>query len=185
MQDNEITGLRKRMEGSLKTLAQEFSGLRTGRASANLLDTVIVDAYGSMTPLNQLANISIPEPRLLMVQVWDKSMVKAVEKAIGAAGLGLNPAADGQTVRVPIPELSSERRAELAKIAAKYAESARVSVRNIRRDGMDHYKKLEKDGDISKDEHHTQSDVIQKLTDEFIKKIDEMLAAKEKDILPR
>ena len=128
----------------------------------------MVDAYGTMMPLNQLANVNVPEPRLLTVQVWDKAMVKAVEKAITVAGLGLNPAADGQLVRVPIPELSQERRAELLKIAGKYAESAKVAVRNIRRDGMEHYKKLEKDGKVSKDEHHNKSEEIQKLTDEFI-----------------
>jgi len=184
MSDNDINGLKKRMEGAMKTLAHEFSGLRTGRASANLLDSVQVEAYGSMMPLNQVANVNVPEPRLLTVQVWDKTMVKAVEKAITAANLGLNPAADGQLVRVPIPELSQERRTELTKIAGKYAESAKVAVRNIRRDGMDHYKKLEKDGKASKDEHHQKSDEIQKLTDEFIKKIDDVLAAKEKEILP-
>ncbi len=181
---NDISDLRKRMEGAMKTLQHEFSGLRTGRASVNLLDTVMVEAYGSMMHLNQVANINVPEPRLLTVQVWDKSMVKAVEKAISTANLGLNPAADGQTIRVPIPELSQERRHELVKIAGKYAESAKVAVRNIRRDGMDHYKKLEKDGDISKDEHHHKSDEIQKLTDEYIKKIDDSLAAKEKEIMP-
>lgn len=184
MSEHDIAGLRKRMDGALKTLAHEFAGLRTGRASANLLDSVTVDAYGSMMPLNQVANINIPEPRLLVVQVWDKTMVKAVEKAIGSAGLGLNPAADGQMVRVPIPDLSQERRAELIKIAGKAAESGKVAVRNIRRDGMDHYKKMEKDGDISKDDHQRKSDEIQKLTDEFIKKIDDMLAVKEKEIMP-
>jgi ribosome recycling factor len=184
MSDNDIAGLRKRMEGAMKTLAHEFSGLRTGRASTNLLDSVQVDAYGSMMPLNQVANINVPEPRLLTVQVWDKTMVKAVEKAISVAGLGLNPSADGQLVRVPIPELSQERRAELIKIAGKYAESGKVAVRNIRRDGMDHYKKMEKDGKVSKDEHHTKSEEIQKLTDEFIKKIDDTLAVKEKEIMP-
>src|ERR1700677_4849577 len=135
MSDNDIPGLRKRMDGAIKTLAHEFSGLRTGRASVNLLDSIMVEAYGSMMPLNQVANINVPESRLLSVQVWDKGMVKAVEKAIGSANLGLNPAADGQTVRVPIPELSQERRLELTKIAGKYAESAKVAVRNIRRDG--------------------------------------------------
>jgi ribosome recycling factor len=144
----------------------------------------MVDAYGSMMPLNQVANINVPESRLLTVQVWDKTMVKAVEKGIASAGLGLNPAADGQLVRVPIPELSQERRVELSKIAGKYAESAKVAVRNIRRDGMEHYKKLEKDGAVSKDEHHGKSDEIQKLTDEFIKKIDDMLAVKSKEIMP-
>lgn len=184
MSDNEIPGLRKRMEGGLKTLAQEFSGLRTGRASTHLLDAVMVDAYGSMMPLNQLANVNVPEPRLLTVQVWDKGMVKAVEKAITVAGLGLNPMADGQLVRVPIPELSQERRVELTKIAGKYAENAKVAMRNIRRDGMEHYKKMEKDGKISKDDHHNKTDEIQKLTDEFIKKIDDALAVKEKEIMP-
>jgi len=184
MSDNDISGLRKRMDGALKTLAHEFSGLRTGRASVNLLDTVTVEAYGSFLPLNQVANINVPEPRLLSVQVWDKGMVKAVEKAISSANLGLNPAADGQTVRVPIPELSQERRVELVKIAGKYAENGKVAVRNIRRDGMEYYKKLEKDGKASKDEHHQKSDEIQKLTDDFIKKIDESLVAKEKEIMP-
>ena len=184
MSDNDLAGLRKRMEGALKTLANEFSGLRTGRASVNLLDSIMVDAYGSMTPLNQVANVNVPESRLLTVQVWDKTMVKAVEKAIASSNLGLNPASDGQTVRVPIPELSQERRMELIKIAGKYGEGAKVSVRNIRRDGMDYYKKLEKDGTVSKDEHHQKSDEIQKLTDEFIKKIDEAFAVKEKEILP-
>lgn len=184
MSEHDLPGLRKRMEGALKTLAHEFSGLRTGRASTNLLDSVMVDAYGSMTPLNQLANINVPESRLLTVQVWDKTMVKAVEKGIASAGLGLNPSADGQLIRVPIPELSQERRAELVKIAGKYAESSKVAIRNIRRDGMDHFKKLEKDGSVSKDEHQRKSDEIQKLTDEFIKKVDEALATKEKEIMP-
>lgn len=184
MSDNDINGLRKRMDGALKTLAHEFSGLRTGRASANLLDSVMVEAYGSMMHLNQVASVNVPEPRLLTVQVWDKGMVKAVEKAIASANLGLNPAPDGQLVRVPIPELSQERRQELTKIAGKYAESGKVAVRNIRRDGMEFYKKQEKDGAISKDDHHHKSDEIQKLTDEFIKKIDDSLAAKEKEIMP-
>lgn len=184
MSDNEIPGLRKRMEGAMKQLAHEFSGLRTGRASTNMLDSVMVEAYGSMTPLNQLANINVPESRLLTVQVWDKTMVKAVEKGIAAAGLGLNPQADGQLIRVPIPELSQERRSELVKVAGKYAEASKVAVRNIRRDGMDHFKKLEKDGKVSKDDHQRKSDEIQKLTDEFIKKMDDALAAKEKEIMP-
>lgn len=184
MSDNDIPGLRKRMEGGLKTVGQEFSGLRTGRASANLLDSVQVDAYGSMMPLNQVGSINVPEPRLITVQVWDKGLVKSVEKAISVAGLGLNPAADGQLVRVPIPELSQERRAELIKIAGKYAESGKVAIRNIRRDGNEHFKKAEKDGKVSKDEHQRKSDEIQKLTDEFIKKIDDALAVKEKEILP-
>ncbi len=179
----DINELRRRMEGALKSLHTEFGGLRTGRANASLLEHIQVDAYGSMVPLNQVANISIPEPHLLSVQVWDKGTVKAVEKAINAAGLGLNAAADGQLVRVPIPPLSQERRVELTKVAGKYAESAKVAVRNVRREGMDTLKKQEKDSDISKDEHTKQSDVIQKLTDEFIKKIDDAQGVKEKEIL--
>jgi ribosome recycling factor len=179
----DINELRRRMEGAIKSLHSEFGGLRTGRANASLLDNIQVEAYGSMVMLNTVANISVPEPRLLSVQVWDKGTVKAVEKAINAAGLGVNAAADGQMVRVPIPELSQERRVELTKIAKKYGEEGKVAVRNIRRDGMEGLKKGEKDGDISKDEHTKQADVIQKLTDEFIKKIDEALVVKEKEIL--
>jgi len=179
----DINELRRRMDGALKSLHQEFGGLRTGRANASLLEHIQVDAYGSMTPLNQVANISIPEPHLLSVQVWDKGNVKSVEKAINAAGLGLNAAADGQLVRVPIPPLSQERRVELTKVAGKYSEAAKVAIRNIRRDGMDALKKQEKDGDISKDEHKKGEGDIQKLTDEFIKKIDDAFATKEKEIL--
>jgi ribosome recycling factor len=179
----DINELRRRMEGAIKSLHTEFGGLRTGRANSSLLEHIQVDAYGSMVALNSVANVSIPEPHLLAVQVWDKGNVKAVEKAINSAGLGLNAAADGQTVRVPIPPLSQERRVELSKIAGKYGESAKVSVRNLRREGMDSLKKMEKDNEISKDEHTKQGEVIQKLTDEFIKKIDEAQAVKEKEIL--
>lgn len=179
----DLNELKRRMDGALKALHTEFSGLRTGRANASLLDNIQVDAYGAMTPLNQVANVSVPESHLLAVQVWDKGVVKSVEKAINAAGLGLNAAADGQTVRVPIPPLSQERRVELTKIAGKYAEAAKVSVRNVRRDGNDALKKAEKDGDISKDELKKQEADIQKATDDFIKKIDEALAVKEKEIL--
>jgi ribosome recycling factor len=179
----DINELRRRMEGALKALHSDFGGLRTGRANASLLEHIQVEAYGSMVALNSVANISIPEPHMLSVQVWDKGTVKAVEKAINSAGLGLNAAADGQLVRVPIPQLSQERRVELTKIAGKYAENAKVAVRNVRREGMDTLKKQEKDGDISKDEHTKQGDVIQKLTDEFIKKIDDAQAVKEKEIL--
>jgi len=171
-----------RMEGAVDTLRKEFTGLRTGRASTSLLDKVSVDAYGSAMPLNQVGTVGVPEPRLLTVQVWDKGLVKSVEKAIRDAGLGLNPQPDGQLVRVPIPELSQERRLELAKIAGKYAEQARVAVRNVRRDSMDGLKKEQKDGKMSEDEHKTQSDKVQKLTDETIKKIDDALAGKEKEI---
>ena len=179
----DINELRRRMDGAVKSLHSEFGGLRTGRANASLLDNIQVEAYGSMVGLNTVANISVPEPRLLSVQVWDKGNVKSVEKAINAAGLGVNATADGQLVRVPIPELSQERRKELSKIAGKYAEESKVAVRNIRRDGMESLKKAEKDGDISKDEHTRNSESIQKLTDEFIKKIDEALVVKEKEIL--
>ena len=179
----DMNELRRRMEGALKSLHTEFSGLRTGRANASLLEHIQVDAYGSMTPLNQVSNISIPEPHLLSVQVWDKGVVKSVEKAINAAGLGVNAVADGQTVRVPIPPLSQERRVELTKIAKKYAEEGKVAIRNIRRDGMESLKKMEKDGEISKDEHKKREGDIQKLTDEYIKKIDDALAVKEKEIL--
>lgn len=179
----DVNELRRRMEGALKSLHSEFSGLRTGRANASLLDHIQVEAYGSMVALNTVANISVPEPRLLSVQVWDKLNVKPVEKAINAAGLGVNASADGQLVRVPIPELSQERRKELSKIAGKYSEESKVSVRNIRRDGMDALKKMEKDGQMSKDEQAKNSEIIQKLTDEYIKKIDDAFAIKEKEIM--
>ena len=179
----DINELRRRMEGALKSLHTEFGGLRTGRANSSLLEHIKVDAYGDMVALNTVANVGIPEPHLLAVQVWDKGVVKAVEKAINSAGLGLNAAADGQVVRVPIPPLSQERRVELSKIAGKYGEAAKVAVRNVRREGMDTLKKQEHDKEISKDEHTRQGEVIQKLTDEFIKKIDEAQAVKEKEIL--
>lgn len=175
--------LQKRMEGALATLHKEFSGLRSGRASTNLLDALHVEAYGSMVPMNQVGNVTAPEPRLLNVNVWDKSMVKAVEKAIRESDLGLNPAVDGQTIRVPIPAPSEERRKEMVKVAGKYAESAKVAIRNVRRDGMDDAKKQEKDGKISEDELRKQEGTIQKLTDDYVKKVDEQLVVKEKDIL--
>ena len=169
---------KQRMEGAFDALRKEFGGLRTGRASASLLDKVSVDAYGSAMPLNQVGTVGVPEPRLLTVQVWDKGLVKSVEKAIRDAGLGLNPQPDGQLVRVPVPELSSDRRQELAKIASKYAEQARVAVRNVRRDSMDALKKAK----LPEDELKAQTDKVQKLTDETIKKIDDALASKEKEI---
>jgi len=171
------------MDGALDALKKEFGGLRTGRASASLLEPVHVSAYGNDMPLNQVGTVNVPEPRMITVQVWDRGLVGAVEKAIRDAGLGLNPAADGSTVRVPIPELSQERRQELSKVAHKYAEQARVAVRNVRRDAMDSLKKMEKDGKISQDEHRHLNDLAQKLTDEHVKKIDEALAHKEKEIL--
>jgi ribosome recycling factor len=173
----------RRMDGSVNTLATEFTGLRTGRASTSLLDSITVEAYGSRMVLNQIANVSVPEARLLTVQVWDASMVKATEKAIANAGLGLNPVSEGQVIRVPLPELTEERRRDLGKVAAKYAEAARIAVRNVRRDGMDDLKKLEKNGEISEDEQKKLGEEMQKMTDKHIKKIDEMLAQKEKDIM--
>ncbi len=175
--------IQRRMDSAVDVLKKEFSGLRSGRASTSLLEPVVVEAYGSAMPLSQCGTVGVPEPRMLTVQVWDKGLVKAVEKAIRDAGLGLNPAADGQLVRVPIPPLNEERRKELQKVAGKYAEQARVSVRNVRRDGMDGLKKLAKDGHISEDETHKHEKDIQSLTDETIKKIDESLAHKEKEIM--
>lgn len=172
-----------RMDVAVDVLKKEFGGLRTGRASISLLDPVVVEAYGTAMPLAQVGTVGVPEPRMITVQVWDRGMVKAVEKAIRDAGLGLNPAADGQLVRVPIPALSEERRAELVKVAGKYAEQAKVSVRNVRRDGMEHLKKMEKDGHITQDQHRVNGAEIQTLTDDHIKRIDEALAVKEKEIM--
>lgn len=172
----------QRMDGAIESLKKEFSGLRTGRASTNMLESLMVDVYGSMMPINQVGTLSVPESRMLSVQVWDKANAKAVEKAIRDANLGLNPQADGNLIRVPIPALSEERRHELVKIAAKYAEQARVAVRNVRRDGMDMIKKAEKDNVISEDELKKWSDKLQTVTDEHIKRIDDALAGKEKDI---
>ncbi len=174
--------LKRRMEGAVDALKREFAGLRTGRASANLLNGVVVNAYGNKPPLLQVGTVSVPEPRMITVQVWDKSLVTAVEKSIREAGLGLNPAADGQFVRVPIPELSQERRLELIKVAHKYAEQTKVAIRNVRRDGIEGLKKIEKDGGLSKDEHRQRSEQVQKLTDDYVKKVDDLLQLKEKEI---
>ncbi|MDH3700454.1 MAG: ribosome recycling factor [Alphaproteobacteria bacterium] len=179
----DLSDLQRRMDGALDALRREFGGLRTGRASASLLDPIIVDAYGSKMPMNQVGNVSAPEPRLITVQVWDQSLVKAAEKAIRESDLGLNPQTEGSVIRVPIPDLSEERRVELKKVASKYAEQARVAVRNVRRDGMEKLKKMEKDSEISKDEHRDQSVEIQERTDKHIKEIDESLDAKEKEIM--
>ncbi len=183
MADPDISDVKRRMDGALTALKGEFTGLRTGRASVNLLDKVMVDAYGASMPLNQVGTVNVPEPRMITVSVWDRGLVIPVQKAIREAGLGLNPGADGQLVRVPIPELSQERRAELGKIAHKYAEQARVSVRNVRRDGMEMLKKMEKDGQLSQDAHRTWADKIQGLTDQHIADIDKALSAKEKEIM--
>ncbi|HEX3811164.1 MAG TPA: ribosome recycling factor [Rhizomicrobium sp.] len=175
--------LNRRMNGAIASLKGEFGGLRTGRASAALLDPVSVDAYGNTMPINQVGTVSAPEPRLLTVQVWDRGLVAAVDKAIRTSGIGLNPQMDGQLLRIPIPELSEERRRELAKLGSKYAEHARVAVRNVRRDGMELLKKLEKDNKISQDEHHKLGDELQKLTDAHIRDIDQALHAKEQEIM--
>ena len=179
----DINEVKRRMQGASQALKHELGGLRTGRASASMLEPVQVEAYGSHMPLNQLATVSVPEPRLLSVQVWDKSMVKAVEKAIVDSNLGLSPATEGQVLRLRIPELNQERRKELVKVAHKYAETARVAVRHVRRDGLDVLKKLEKDHKISEDDGKRSSEQIQKATDEVIAEVDKMLAAKEKEIL--
>ena len=180
---HDMNDLKRRMQGAMNTLKHELGGLRTGRASASLLEPVQVEAYGSHMPLNQLATISVPEPRLLTVQVWDRSMVHAVEKAISASNLGLTPSTEGQVLRLRIPELNEERRKELAKVAHKYAEAAKVAVRHVRRDGLDVLKKLEKDHQVSEDDGKRHSDEVQKATDGVIAEIDRLLAAKEKEIL--
>jgi len=171
--------LKRRMEGAIDNLQKEFSGLRTGRASVALLDPVTVDVYGSKMPLNQVGTVNVPEPRMLSVQVWDGGNVKAVEKAIRDAGLGLNPMPEGTTIRIPIPDLTEERRADLKKVAGKYAEAARIAVRNVRKDGMDSIK----NGDGTEDDQKRDSDDVQKLTDDIIKRIDTILSDKESDIM--
>lgn len=178
-----LAEIKQRMQSSIDSLEKDYVGLRTGRASTNMLESVTVEAYGSRMPLNQVGTVSVPEPRLLTVQVWDAGMTKAVEKSIREAGLGLNPQGEGTLIRVPVPELSTERRAELQKVAGKYAEAARVAIRNIRRDGMDAIKKLEKEKIVSEDDSKRHSDETQKVTDDFIKKVDSMLAAKEADVM--
>ena len=180
---HDLEELKRRMHGATGVLKTELSGLRTGRASSNLLEPVQVEAYGSHMPLNQVATVTVPEPRLIAVNVWDKSLVHAVEKAIVNSNLGLSPATEGQVIRLRVPELNEERRKELVKIAHKYAEGARVAVRHVRRDGLDILKKLEKDHAISKDDHDRFSGEIQKVTDGVISEVDQMLAAKEKEIL--
>lgn len=173
--------LKRRMDGALEQLRTEFQGLRTGRASTSMLETVMVEAYGGMMPIAQCGSVSVPEPRLLTVTVWDASITKAVEKAIMQSGLGLNPQAEGTVIRVPIPQLTEDRRKELQKVAGKYAEGCRVAIRNIRRDGMDTVKKLP--DEFSKDAKEDMNEEIQKITDEYITKVDKMLGDKEKDIM--
>lgn len=180
---HDINELKRRMQGALGVLKTELNGLRTGRASAHLLDPVQVEAYGSSMPLNQVATVSVPQPRMLTVQVWDRSMVNAVEKAIQAANLGLNPAIEGQMIHLRIPEPNEERRKDLVKIAHKYAEGAKVAVRHVRRDGLDSLKKMEKDNAISEDDHKRMEGEVQKATDQVITEIDQLLAVKEKEIM--
>lgn len=175
--------LKRRMEGAINAFKHELAGLRTGRASTSLLEPITIEAYGSTVPLNQVANISVPEPRMLSVSVWDKTMVGAVERAIRESALGLNPITDGTTLRIPLPELNEERRKELAKIAQQYAEQARVAIRHVRRDGMETLKKAEKDSEISQDESRGLSEKIQKLTDDMIAETDKVLAAKQAEIM--
>src|SRR5260370_11641428 len=183
MAGNDINELKRRMQGALNVLKTELNGLRTGRASAHLLDPIHVEAYGQTMALNQLATVSIPQPRMISVQVWDRSMLNAVEKAIMAANLGLTPSSEGQVIHLRIPELNEERRKELVKVAHKYAEAAKVAVRHVRRDGMEVLKKLEKDHQISQDEHKRFDADLQKVTDQAISPIDQMLHSKENDIL--
>jgi ribosome recycling factor len=179
----DLDDVERRMSGAVDSLKHEFSGLRTGRASTSLLDAISVDVYGANMPLNQIGTVSVPEPRMLSVQVWDKSNASAVEKAIRNAGLGLNPMLDGQLVRIPIPELNEERRAELAKVAAKYGEQARIAIRNVRKGGMDTLKRQEKEKSISEDDHKMYADEVQELTDKFVKQVDDALHTKEQEIM--
>lgn len=179
----DTSDLKRRMEGAIEAFRKELTGLRTGRASASLLEPVTVEAYGSRMHLKEVASVSVPEPRVILVQVWDRTMAKPVEKAIRDSGLGLNPQAEGQSIRVPLPDLTQERRQELVKVANKYAEAARVAVRNVRRDGMDALKKAEKASEITQDELKSMGEKVQQLTDQQIKVVDEALASKEKEIL--
>lgn len=179
----DLNDLKRRMQGALQSFRHDLGGLRTGRASASLLDPIHVDAYGAMMPMNQVATVSVPEPRLISVQVWDRGMVQAVEKAIRDSDLGLNPQTEGQVIRLRIPEMNEQRRKEMVKVAHKYAEEARIAVRHVRRDGLDLLKKLEKDGELSQDDEKRQADLVQKATDQAIAEVDQILAAKEKEIM--
>lgn len=179
----DMKDLERRMEGAINAFKNDLGSIRTGRASASLLDAINVEAYGSAMPVNQVATVSVPEPRMISVSVWDKSMVGAVDRAIRESNLGFNPIMDGTTLRIPIPELNEERRKELVKISHQYAEQARIAARHVRRDGMDHLKKAEKDGDISQDEHRVLSEKVQKLTDDTIARIDKLGQEKEAEIM--
>ncbi len=179
----DLNDLQRRMDGAVASMKNDFAALRTGRASASLLDSVMVEAYGQAMPINQVGTVTVPEPRMVAVQIWDKSMVGAADKAIRESDLGLNPIVDGTNLRIPLPELNEERRKELVKVAHQYAEQARIAVRHVRKDGMDELKKLEKEGDMGEDESRSGSDKVQKHTDDTINIIDETLATKEKEIL--
>jgi ribosome recycling factor len=181
--DYDVGELKRRMQGAIASLKQELSGLRTGRASAHLLDPIQVEAYGQTMPLNQVATVNVPQPRMISVQVWDRSMVNAVEKAIMAANLGLTPSSEGQVIHLRIPELNEDRRKELVKVAHKYAEAAKVSVRHVRRDGLDVLKKMEKDHQIGQDDQKRLEAEVQKVTDQAIADVDQMVATKEKEIM--
>ena len=179
----DLGDVKRRMDGAVNAFKSDIASLRTGRASANVLDPVMVEAYGSRMPLNQVANITVPEARMLGVSIWDKSMVNAVDRAIRESNLGLNPIVDGQNLRIPLPELNEERRKSLVKVAHDYAEKAKIAIRNVRRDGMDTLKKAEKDGDIGQDTSRSQSEKVQKITDDMISDIDRLLVEKEKEIM--
>jgi ribosome recycling factor len=183
MKSGDYQDIQRRMDGAINAFKTDLASLRTGRASSNLLDAVQVKAYGGEMPLNQVANVTVPEARMISVSVWDKSMVSAVDRAIREANLGFNPIVDGQNLRIPLPELNEQRRKELVKLAHTYGENARVSIRHVRRDGMDFLKKAEKDGDISEDDHRKQADRVQKLTDETISQVDSLLTGKEAEIM--
>ncbi len=183
MSGADFNDIQRRMDGAITAFKADLASLRTGRASANLLDPIMVSAYGTTMPITQVATVSVPESRMISVSVWDKSMVGAVDRAIRESNLGFNPIMDGTTLRIPLPELNEQRRKELVKIAHTYAENARVASRHVRRDGMDHLKKAEKEGDISEDDHKKQSERVQKMTDDTISTIDSLLASKESEIL--
>jgi ribosome recycling factor len=179
----DLADVKRRMQGAINAFKNDLASLRTGRASPNLLDPIQIDAYGSLMPLSQVATVNVPEPRLLSVQVWDRGMVAAVEKAIRESDLGLNPQTEGQIIRLRIPEMNEQRRKEMVKVAHKYAEEARIAVRHVRRDGLDLLKKLEKDSAISEDDSKRDGDLVQKATDQFVAEIDQLLVAKEKEIM--
>ena len=183
MKSGDFADIQRRMEGAINAFKHDLASLRTGRASSNLLDAIQVKAYGTDMPRNQVANVTVPEPRMISVSVWDKAMVSSVDRAIREANLGFNPIVDGTNLRIPLPELNEQRRKELVKIAHGYAENARVAIRHVRRDGMDFLKKSEKDGDISEDDHRREADSVQKLTDDTIASVDSLLAAKEAEIM--